>query len=109
MARANPHRGEAPLVLGDATYRLRPTFTALAEIEAEAGPLFALIDRASSGDLRLSDMVTVLHACARAGGAEVSREAFGEAIVAQGITSVTGAFRDVLTRALAGPDDPPGD
>ena len=53
---ANPLRGEAELVVAGKLHLLRPTFSALVAAEEELGPLFALVDRAGSGQLRLGEM-----------------------------------------------------
>ena len=50
---ANPVRGEAVLPLKNAALMLRPTFAALVAAEGEVGPLFALVERAAEGQLRL--------------------------------------------------------
>lgn len=51
--RANALRGEALLKIGGAAHVLRPSFTALVAAEEELGPLFALVERAGAGQLRL--------------------------------------------------------
>lgn len=48
-------RGEAHLRLGEHNILLRPTFAALVAAEEELGPLFALVERAAAGQLRLTD------------------------------------------------------
>jgi Phage tail tube protein, GTA-gp10 len=42
---------------------LRPTFAALVAAEEELGPLFALVERAASGTLKLSEMVALFWHC----------------------------------------------
>ncbi len=59
MTRANAARGEA-VVCG---YTLRPSFAALVAAEEELGPLFALVERAASGELKLSEMVALFWHC----------------------------------------------
>ena len=53
MTAANQARGEAALVIGGETLRLRPSFAALVAAEAELGPLFALVERAGQLPERL--------------------------------------------------------
>ena len=60
---ANPARGEAMLHFGDDGILLRPTFAALVAAEEELGPLFALVERAASGQLKLSEMVALFWHC----------------------------------------------
>lgn len=102
---ANPARGEVALSLGAHDFVLRPTFEALMQIEEELGSVFALIERVSENQVRLSDIVCVVWLCAVAGGADLGREDMGRLIVKDGMTKVTPAFRAVLLMALAGRQD----
>lgn len=96
---ANPLRGEAELVLGGQTLRLRPTFTALVAAEAELGPLFALCDRAAAGQLTLAEMAALLWHCL---AEPTPRDAFAEALVAGGLANATPALPVLLGQILAG-------
>ncbi len=98
----NPVRGEAALVLADATVRLRPSFAALVAAEAELGPLFALVERAAAGGLMLGEMAALLWHCIVEAPPGLSREAFCEALVAAGLAAVTPALRVLLGQVLAG-------
>lgn len=100
---ANPHRGEAALALGASTYRLRPSFAALVAVEEELGSLIALVERAGSGALGIKDIVVLLHACAVAGGHDISRDDFAAALLKEGVTACIGPLRDILA-AVMGPD-----
>lgn len=101
---ANPIRGEVSLSLGERKFRLRPTFEALVRIEQEVGSLFAVVERTTSFQVTLKDVVTVLWSCAVAGGADVEMSEMGELIAENGISAATPAFRAILTSALAGPN-----
>ena len=86
MTSANPHRGEAVLVVAGETHVLRPSFTALVAAEEELGPLFALVERASEGQLRLAEIAALFwHCLAERDG--LSREAVGEAVIEQGLAA----------------------
>lgn len=100
MSAANPVRGDAVLTLGGETLCLRPTFAALVAAEAELGSLFALIERASAGDLRLADLAGLLWHCLDP--QTLSRDAFNERLVAAGLAQATPAFRQVATAILGG-------
>jgi hypothetical protein len=100
----NAHRGEAALTLGGNTYRLRPSFSALVRVEEELGSLIALVERAGSGALGLKDIVVLLHACALAGGHDISRDDFAAALLKEGITTSIKPLRDILA-AVMGTDD----
>ena len=60
---ANPHRGEAAITIGGVPHLLRPSFTALVAAEEELGPLFALVERAGEGQLRLSEIAALFWHC----------------------------------------------
>lgn len=98
---ANPQRGEASLAIGGRGLRLRPTFAALVAAEEELGPLFALVERASAGQLRLGEMVALFwHCLAEREG--ITRESLGEALARQGIASCTAPLRAILMQILQG-------
>lgn len=98
---ANALRGETTLVVAGAPRLLRPTFAALVAAEDELGPLFALVERAGAGSLRLSEMATLFWHCI-ADPAGVSREAVGEAVVAQGLAACARPLRTLLAAILQG-------
>ena len=101
-ATANPLRGEAVLRIGGTAHVLRPSFGALVAAEAELGPLFALVERAADGRLALSELAGLFWHCVRDRPAELTREAVGEAVVAQGLAAVTPALRMLLGQILQG-------
>ena len=99
--RPNPHRGEAALTIAGASRLLRPSFTALVAAEEELGPLFALVERAAAGQLRLGEMASLFwHCLAERNG--LSREAVGEAVVRQGLAACAAPLRALLGQILQG-------
>lgn len=98
---ANPLRGEAELVIAGQPHVLRPTFSALVAAEEELGPLFALVDRAGSGQLRLGEMAALFWHCldSREG---LTREQVGEAVAAQGLATCARPLRALLGQILQG-------
>lgn len=98
---ANPARGEAVLLVGGEAVKLRPSFEALVAAEEELGPLFALVERAAAGGLRLAEMAGLFWHCAepRAG---LTRERIGAAIAERGLAGVTPALRMLLGQILNG-------
>ena len=90
------------LRVGGATLVLRPSFAALVAAEAELGPLFALVERAASGGLALGEMVALFWHCLAERPDGLTREALGEAVVAQGLSTVTPVLRVVLGQVLSG-------
>jgi hypothetical protein len=102
MSGANAVRGEAALTLAGEVVRLRPSFAALVAAEAELGPLFALVERATGGGLTLAEMAGLLWHCVVEPPAGLTREAFCDALVAAGLAAVTPALRVLLGQVLAG-------
>lgn len=98
---ANPHRGEASLLIDGIAHVLRPTFSALVAVEEELGPLFALVERASGGELKLGEMVALFWHCLRDRD-DASREAFAEAVAQTGLAACSGPLRALLVQILKG-------
>lgn len=98
---ANPHRGEASLLIGGAPCRLRPSFSALVAAEEELGPLLALVERASAGDLRLTEIAGLFWHCL-SDRSDVTREQVGEALLRQGLAECAKPLRILLAQVLQG-------
>ncbi|MES2493486.1 MAG: gene transfer agent family protein [Pseudomonadota bacterium] len=98
---ANPERGEAVLIVHGVPRLLRPTFTALVGAEDELGPLFALVERAGAGQLRLAEMVSLFWHCL-ADRDQLTRDAVGEAAAAQGLAACARPLRTLLAQILQG-------
>jgi Phage tail tube protein, GTA-gp10 len=98
---ANPHRGEASLVIAGTAHVLRPSFTALVAAEEELGPLFALVERAGTGQLRLGEMVALFWHCL-ASRESLTREALGEAVATLGLAEASKPLRVLLGQILQG-------
>lgn len=97
----NPLRGEAALVIEGKPHLLRPSFDALVRAEEELGPLFALIERAGDGQLRLAEIAALFWHC-QAEPAALTREALGEAVVAMGLAEAAKPLRVLLGEILRG-------
>lgn len=98
---ANQHRGEAVLAIGGTDRTLRPTFAALVAAEEELGPLFALVERAGEGRLRLAEMATLFWHCL-ADREGLAREAVGEAVAEAGLAASARPLRALLGAILQG-------
>lgn len=98
---ANPLRGEATLLIEGIAHLLRPSFTALVTAEDELGPLFALVERAGAGQLRLAEMAALFWHCLdqREG---LSRAKVGEAVAATGLAACAAPLRTLLSQILKG-------
>jgi hypothetical protein len=98
---ANPLRGEATIAIAGQPRLLRPSFTALVAAEEELGPLFALVERAAAGQLRLSELTALFWHCLT-DREELTREALGEAVAAQGLAACAKPLRALLAQILQG-------
>ena len=98
----NTARGEVTLKLGDAHYTLVPSYANLVAAEASVGPLFAVIDQASSGKLSVQTLITVLWCCVEPKSATLFHDMFCEACVQAGLSTLTPAFRTLMKQALGG-------
>lgn len=81
---------------------LRPSFAALVAAEEELGPLFALVERAASGQLKLSEMVALFWHCRFDVPADVTRDAFSDAVTVGGLATATPALKTLLGQILGG-------
>ena len=99
---ANPFRGEASIAVGGETLLLRPSFTALVAAEQELGSLFALVERASEGRLRLEEIAALFDHLSAGRPAAITRERIGEAIVEKGLSGATPILRVLLGQILQG-------
>lgn len=97
---ANGCRGEVSLRLGDREYVLRPTFARLVALEAEIGSLFALVERAAAGDVRVAEMAATFWHCVEA--CEEPRAAFEGRLLSVGVSALLAPYRTLLARLFAG-------
>jgi hypothetical protein len=88
-------------MIAGTAHLLRPSFTALVAAEEELGPLFALVERAGAGQLRLAEMAALFWHClvSREG---LTREKLGEAIAALGLAEASKPLRVLLGQVLQG-------
>ncbi|RRQ51673.1 gene transfer agent family protein [Sphingorhabdus wooponensis] len=102
MRSANKARGEASLTLESGTVVLRPSFAALVAAEEELGPLFALVERAAAGNLKLSEMVALFWHCRHDADAKMTRDSFSESVAKAGLSVMTPALKILLGQILSG-------
>ncbi len=98
---ANKMRDEASLAIGGQVHILRPTFAALIAAEDEIGPLFALVERAGAGELRLSEIAVLFWHCLTERDG-LTREEVGDAIASQGLAACAAPLRALLGAILKG-------
>ena len=100
----NPLRGEATFVVAGVERVVRPTFAALVAAEDELGPLFALVERAGQGQLRLAEMAALFWHCL-ANRDDLTREAVSDAVVESGLAACARPLRALLGAILQGRPD----
>lgn len=98
---ANRWRGEVALQLGPVAHVLRPTFSALVAAEDELGSLFALIERASAGQLRLAELAGLFWHCL-ADQTGMTRTDFSEEVARAGLARCTEPLKALLVQVLKG-------
>jgi hypothetical protein len=101
VSQANASRGEAALMIAGYERLLRPTFAALVAAEEELGPLFALVERAGAGQLKLAEVAALFWHCL-AERERVTREAVGEAVLDAGLARCAKPLRALLGQILQG-------
>ncbi len=102
---ANPHRGEAVLAIRGEARVLRPSFAAMVADEEELGPLFALVERAAAGQLRLAELVALFWHCLAARDG-VTRDDLGQTVIALGLAEASKPLRTLLAQILQGEAGP---
>jgi hypothetical protein len=88
--------------VGGERLTLRPSFEALVAAEEELGPLFALVERAAEGKLRLAEMAALFWHCVAARPEAVTRERIGAAIAEAGLAGISPQLKLLLTQILQG-------
>ena len=98
---ANPLRGETEIEINGRTIKLRPSFESLVAAEQELGSLFAMVERAAEGDLKIAEMATLIWHCLDIQD-RPDRDAVGSAIIKMGLVAATTPTRAVLAQVLQG-------
>lgn len=97
----NALRGEAALTVAGRPCLLRPSFAALVAAEEELGSLFALVERAADGQLRLTEVAGLFWHCLAVPD-DLSREQVGEAVLELGLAGCAAPLRALLAQILQG-------
>jgi hypothetical protein len=102
VSAANPARGEASIRVHGLDLVLRPSFEALVAAEEELGPLFALVERAAAGELKLGEMAGLFWHCLRDRPEALTRERFCEGVAASGLVTAAPVLKLLLRQILQG-------
>ena len=94
----NRHRGEIEVTLEGKTYPLCLTLGTLAELETafEAEDLVEVIERFQNGNIRTKDIITILAAGLKGGGAEMSKEEISKMKIDNGIKNYIDIIAELL-------------
>ena len=103
---ANPWRGEVTLVLDQERYTARLTLGALAELEEQLGEasLVDLVERFETNRFSSRDVVALLGAGLRGGGAPVSDKMVAEGHIDGGPMAAARVAAELLARAFVVPE-----
>lgn len=104
---ANPWTGEVALVIDGQQRVLKLTLGALAELEAEleSGSLVELVQRFEGGAFSSRDVLALVVAGLRGGGADVTRAQLLRAEIAGGPLAAARAAAELLARAFMVPGE----
>lgn len=97
----NALRGETSITVEGRELILRPSFENLVAAEEELGSLFALVERASGGELTLKEIAALLWHCLPV-DQRPDRSALGSAVLAMGLVQATAPVRAILAEVLKG-------
>ncbi len=103
---ANRWRGDVALVLDGTRYVARLTLGALAELEEALGErsLVALVERFETSQFSSADVVALLGAGLRGGGATLTDEAVAHAQIEGGPMAAARVAAELLARAFVVPE-----
>lgn len=101
----NPWRGEVEITIDGQARVMRLTLGALAELEASlgAGSLVALVERFEGGQFSARDVVALIAAGLRGGGADMDTAAVMRAEISGGPLRAAQAAAELLARAFVLP------
>lgn len=97
----NPLKGQIEVTLGSKTYKCRLTMNAIMEIEDSCNcGIIKLAQKMSEADIRMSEIVSVLHPAIRGGGNDITRNDTIKIVQDAGIIKSTTAVADLLAKSL---------
>ena len=98
----NPLKGEIDLKLGNKSYKARLTIDAIIQIETSVGcGIIKLAQKMSDGDIRLTDLITVLTMSLRGGANDVDEKKVSKIMQQVGIVEATRAVAELIAKSLS--------
>jgi dissimilatory sulfite reductase (desulfoviridin) alpha/beta subunit len=102
--------GEFFIEIDDKEYTLKMTYGVAEKLETRllGKSLMELLTESLNGRARLSDIVTVFHACLEVGDKKqpLDKEQLGDGIMRNGLKKYASAYTRLLTYAMTGDEEP---
>ena len=97
----NPLKGQIEVKLGSETYKCRLTMNAIMEIEDACNcGIIKLATKMAEADIRMSEIINVLHPAIRGGGNDLSRNDIIKIVQDAGVLNSTTAVANLLSLSL---------
>ncbi len=97
----NPLKGEIEIDLGGQTYKCRLTIDAIIKIEESCNcGIIKLAQKMSEGDIRMSDILAVLHPALRGGGNDFDLRKVTKLVQDAGIVNATSVVATLIAQSL---------
>lgn len=97
----NPLKGQIEVTLGSNTYKARLTVDAIITIETAVGcGIIKLAQKMAEADIRITDLIAVLHAALRGGGNDLQEKDISKIIQDVGIVEATRCVAELVTQSL---------
>ena len=97
----NPLKGEIEIELGGQTYKCRLTIDAIIKIEESCNcGIIKLAQKMADGDIRMSDILSVLLPALRGGGNDFDLKKITKLVQDAGIVNATSAVATLIAQSL---------
>tara|TARA_R100001510_G_scaffold55177_1_gene58751 strand:+ start:399 stop:746 length:348 start_codon:yes stop_codon:yes gene_type:complete len=97
----NPLKGQIEVTLGSKTYKARLTVDAIINIETAVGcGIIKLAQKMAEADIKITDLIAVLHAALRGGGNDLNEKDISKIIQDVGIVEATRCVAELVTQSL---------
>jgi len=102
----NPLKGQIEVTLGSKTYTARLTVDAIIKIETATGcGIIKLAQKMGEADIRITDLIAVLHQALRGGGNDIVEKDVNNIIQDVGIIEATRCVAELVTSSLMAESD----
>ena len=102
----NPLKGQIEVELGSKTYTARLTVDSIIKIETATGcGIIKLAQKMGEADIRITDLIAVLHQALRGGGNDIQEKDVNQIIQEVGIIDATKCVAELITKSLVADSD----